>query len=121
MIVELLGKFYDNHSLSIVNRYLALELDKHIEKVYISPIDSYNPEAKIDADFLDKLEKLPGLQWAVYISKKLFVIALAILIPLFIGLTFVMWITVFLPVGLVLKFIKLVYRLCTSKAKTTKD
>ena len=58
MIVELLGKFYDNHSLSIVNRYLALELDKHIEKVYISPIDNYTPEAKIDADFLDRLEDL---------------------------------------------------------------
>ncbi len=58
MIVELLGKFYDNHSLSIVNRYLALELDKHIEKVYISPIDKYTPEAKIDADFLDRLEDL---------------------------------------------------------------
>lgn len=58
MIVELLGKFYDNHSLSIVNRYLALELSKHIEKLVISPMDSYNPEAKIDSKVLDRLEEL---------------------------------------------------------------
>lgn len=58
MIVELLGKFYDNHSLSIVNRYLAVELAKHVDKLYVSPMDSFKPEAKIAPEFLEKLESL---------------------------------------------------------------
>lgn len=57
MLVEIVGKFYDNHSLSIVNRYLAVELAKYC-KVIISPMDSYKPEAKIDKEFLQALEAL---------------------------------------------------------------
>lgn len=58
MIVELLGKFYDNHSLSIINRNLAIELSKHIDNVVVSPLDSYKPEAKVSPDMLDQLEAL---------------------------------------------------------------
>lgn len=57
MMIELVGKFYDNHSLSIVNRYLAITLSKYC-KVIISPIDSYKPEAKIDKQTLSDLEAL---------------------------------------------------------------
>ena len=57
MLVELVGKFYDNHSLSIVNRYLARELTKYC-KVIISPIDSFKHEAKLDVETLEALEAL---------------------------------------------------------------
>lgn len=57
MLLEIVGKFYDNHSLSIVNRYLALQLSKYA-KVIISPIDSFNSEAKLSIDTLEALEKL---------------------------------------------------------------
>lgn len=57
MLIEYVGKFYDNHSLSIVNRNLALELSKHA-KVIISPIDSFKPEAKVSKDMLASLEAL---------------------------------------------------------------
>jgi len=57
MNIEIIGKFYDNHSLSIVNRYLALELSKY-GKIFISPIDSFNAEAKVDKKILEALEKL---------------------------------------------------------------
>jgi hypothetical protein len=32
MNIELVGKFYDNHSLSIINRNLALQLSKLVGK-----------------------------------------------------------------------------------------
>ena len=57
MLIEYTGKFYDNHSLSIVNRYLATELSKHCD-VVISPIDSYKSEAKVDKQMLESLEAL---------------------------------------------------------------
>jgi len=57
MLIEYVGKFYDNHSLSIVNRYLVLELSKYA-KVVISPLDSYKPEAKLDKKTLASLEAL---------------------------------------------------------------
>lgn len=57
MLVELVGKFYDNHSLSIVNRYLAQELSKYC-KVVISPIDSFKSDAKLSKDTLQALENL---------------------------------------------------------------
>lgn len=57
MLIEIVGKFYDNHSLSIVNRYLALQLSKYA-KVIISPIDGFKPEAKLDKETLQALENL---------------------------------------------------------------
>ena len=43
MLIEFVGKFYDNHSLSIVNRNIALELVKKGLKVRIIALDSYDP------------------------------------------------------------------------------
>ena len=48
MLVEIIGKFYDNHSLSIVNRNLAIMLANKGVEVVITPIDSYDPEFKLD-------------------------------------------------------------------------
>ena len=46
--VEILGKFYDNHSLAIVNRNIAIELSKY-HNVFITPMDIFDPEfSKLD-------------------------------------------------------------------------
>jgi glycosyltransferase involved in cell wall biosynthesis len=58
MIVEILGKFYDNHSLSIVNRNLALSLDALGLNIRIIPIDSYDPEFAVNKKIVAKLKKL---------------------------------------------------------------
>ena len=43
MNIEIVGKFFDNHSLSIVNRNLAIELDKIFEntdnKIVINKVE----------------------------------------------------------------------------------
>lgn len=64
-IVELIGKFFDNHSLSIVNRSLALEFAKSSDiKFFITPQDQPTPEFKLDPKTIIELQKLiiPGLQ-----------------------------------------------------------
>ena len=58
MNIELVGKFFDNHSLSIINRYLAIELDKLNVNVHITPIDKVNPDFKVDKKVLKKLNEL---------------------------------------------------------------
>ena len=62
MKVEIVGKFFDNHSLSIINRYIAIELDKLSEtnevEVCITPIDKLDPSFKVDKKFLKKLTEL---------------------------------------------------------------
>lgn len=58
MIVEIVGKFYDNHSLAIVNRYLAKELSKRT-KVIVSPTDNYshsNNVSKYDIAVIESLK-----------------------------------------------------------------
>jgi glycosyltransferase involved in cell wall biosynthesis len=47
--VELLGKFYDNHSLSIINRNIALQLanDEDIS-LFITPLDNYDSQYHVD-------------------------------------------------------------------------
>lgn len=58
MKIEILGKFWDNHSLAIVNRYIALELSKHHD-VFITPIDMYDAEfSKITKSEVSKLKAL---------------------------------------------------------------
>lgn len=58
MNIEFLGKFYDNHSLSIVNRNIVLGLyDKGI-KVKITPLDSYNPKYKLTKNTVSILKEL---------------------------------------------------------------
>ena len=41
MIIEIVGKFYDNHSLTIINRNIALILNEN-EKIdlYITPLEN---------------------------------------------------------------------------------
>jgi glycosyltransferase involved in cell wall biosynthesis len=63
MIIELVGKFYDNHSLSIVNRKIALALansKKH--KVLITALDEYDPEYKLDKKDVKILKELASVE-----------------------------------------------------------
>lgn len=59
MFIEFVGKFYDNHSLSIVNRSIVLQLVKLGVKIRIIPLDSYDPTYslnKADVRILKSLE-----------------------------------------------------------------
>ena len=59
MFIEFVGKFYDNHSLSIVNRSIVLQLVKLGVKIQIIPLDSYDPTYslnKADVRILKSLE-----------------------------------------------------------------
>ena len=60
MLLQILGKFYDNHSLSIVNRNIALNIVKHRPyiKLSIIALDSYNPEFNLDKDVIRTLKEL---------------------------------------------------------------
>ena len=57
MIIEFIGKFYDNHSLTIINENIALLLNEFegIE-LYITPLDEYNPNANLSKDVVKKLK-----------------------------------------------------------------
>ena len=45
MIIEIVGKFYNNHSLTIINRNLAVMLSKFKPDwdIYITPLDQVDP------------------------------------------------------------------------------
>lgn len=61
MLLEFLGKFYDNHSLSIVNRNIVLALYAKGIRVKIIALDSYNPQYalnKKDVKILKELEDI---------------------------------------------------------------
>lgn len=58
MKIEIIGKFYSNHSLSIVNRNLAIELDKKGLDVFITPIDSFSHDQKLDLEQVKVLKRL---------------------------------------------------------------
>ena len=59
MKVELLGKVYDNHSLAIINRNLAVELDKNPDiDLYLTPLDTFDYDSKVDKEILAKLDEL---------------------------------------------------------------
>ena len=61
MNLELVGKFYDNHSLSIINRNLALKLKELGVTFCITALDQYSPESgllKSDVKTLKELEKV---------------------------------------------------------------
>lgn len=61
MNIEFLGKFYDNHSLSIVNRNIVLSLYKKGIKIKIIALDSYSPQyslRKQDVHILKELEEI---------------------------------------------------------------
>ncbi len=58
MRIEIMGKFYDHHSLSIVNRNLAIGLSEKDIEVCITPFDNYDSSHKLEKEVLSKLEKL---------------------------------------------------------------
>lgn len=57
--VEIIGKFFDNHSLAIINRKLAIGLSE-IEgiDVYINALDNYDPQYNVSSSDLKVLKKL---------------------------------------------------------------
>lgn len=57
MHIEIIGKFFDNHSLSIVNRNLALGL-KTKHSVSIISLDQPDPANLLDVDVIDQLLEL---------------------------------------------------------------
>ena len=62
MIIEIIGKFFDNHSLSIINRNLAIGLAaKH--DVHITPLDGFDPDAKLDKKLVKKLKSIMAKKW----------------------------------------------------------
>ena len=57
MKLEIIGKFYDNHSLTIINRKIAVGLSS-IFDVYITPLDKFSNDAQIKKEELSKLKEL---------------------------------------------------------------
>ena len=63
MIIEILGKFYDNHSLTIINRNIALRLsEKKDVQLCITPLDQYTPESKLPKKIVKKLKQLESVE-----------------------------------------------------------
>lgn len=58
MKLEIVGKFYDNHSLAKVNRNLVLQFDK-LDNLdfFITPTDSFSPDSKVDREEVKLLKK----------------------------------------------------------------
>ena len=57
--IEILGKFFDNHSLSIINRQIAFQLNKCKDfNLCITPLDNINPDYQIDKNVIKKLKTL---------------------------------------------------------------
>jgi len=61
MLLEFLGKFYDNHSLSIVNRNIVISLYKKGVKVKLIALDSYNPKFNVDKQEVKILKELENI------------------------------------------------------------
>ena len=57
MKIEIIGKFFDNHSLSIINREIATRLSDKFD-VYITPVDPFSNQAKMPIDKLKQLKNL---------------------------------------------------------------
>lgn len=53
-MITITGKFYDNHSLAIVNREIALGLNRKIP-VQIKPLDRPDPKYKLDKNVVKEL------------------------------------------------------------------
>ena len=64
MKIEILGKFYDNHSLAIVNRNILIQLSQNDNlSIAITPTDVYNPEYKIDKEVVKLLKKHQNVEF----------------------------------------------------------
>ena len=59
MIIEIIGKFYDNHSLTIINRNIATRLAKSYD-VFITPLDQYDPDFNLSTEEVKILKQLEG-------------------------------------------------------------
>ena len=57
MKLEFIGKFYDNHSLTIINRNIIFGLSKKFD-VFITPIDKFDPQYKLDSNIVKELKAL---------------------------------------------------------------
>lgn len=57
MKIEFIGKFYDNHSLTIINRNIVTRLSKKFD-VFITPLDKFDPQYKIPSEAVKELKKL---------------------------------------------------------------
>jgi glycosyltransferase involved in cell wall biosynthesis len=62
MNIEFIGKFYDNHSLSIINRNILLEIANLGYAIKIVPLDKYDPQYKLDKQLIKKLKHFESLQ-----------------------------------------------------------
>ena len=59
MVIELVGKFFDNHSLSIINRNLAIRLAEQLDvELVITSLDNYDPVHKLEKKTVKKLKSL---------------------------------------------------------------
>ena len=60
--IEIIGKFYDNHSLAIINREIAIKLsdkEKYPDiELAITPLDQHDSQYKIKKDSLRILKEL---------------------------------------------------------------
>jgi len=54
MVVEILGKFFDNHSLTIINRNIALALKDKVD-LMITPMDAPDPQFGVDKEVIKQL------------------------------------------------------------------
>ena len=63
MKLEIIGKFYDNQSLSIINRNLLVEMDKKGTDVFITPIDSFDPKYNLDKEVVRVIKKNPAQKY----------------------------------------------------------
>jgi len=54
MVVEILGKFFDNHSLTIINRNIALALKDKVD-LMITPMDAPDPQFGVDKEVSKQL------------------------------------------------------------------
>jgi len=62
MNIEILGKFYDNHSLSMINRQLATRLSEKSVNVKIIALDSYDPKFKLKKQTVKTLKALEAVE-----------------------------------------------------------
>ena len=60
MKIEFVGKFYDNHSLSIVNRNIVTNISNlHPDiEIGITALDAYDPEYQVDKNIVKQLKEL---------------------------------------------------------------
>tara|TARA_A100001015_G_scaffold254721_1_gene295735 strand:+ start:2722 stop:3888 length:1167 start_codon:yes stop_codon:yes gene_type:complete len=60
MIIEIVGKFYNNHSLTIINRNLAVMLSKFKPDwdIYITPLDQVDPNDNLDKNTIKDIKEL---------------------------------------------------------------